>query len=54
MTDLPQPVQTRHEVHLQEQRTERKAEDQKLIKLKARLLAKIQQQQQPSLLARAS
>jgi hypothetical protein len=55
MTDhLTEPVQTRHEVHLQRRRTERKAEDHKLIKLKARLVAKIQQEQEPSLRARAN
>jgi len=36
MTDQIQPIQTRHEVHLQKRRTERKVEDRKLVKLMAR------------------
>jgi len=54
MKHISQPIQARHEIQLQELRLERTSEDRNLIKLKARLLAKILQQQQPSLLARAS
>ena len=44
----------RHEIEIHGRRTERNAEDRKLILLKARLLDAIRQQQQPSLLARSN
>jgi len=50
-----QPLPARHEVDLQARRFERKTEDFRLAKLKARLLAKVHpQKQQPSLMPRAS
>ena len=47
-------VETERELFQRTRRTERKADDHKLIKLKARLVARIQQEQEPSLHARAS
>jgi hypothetical protein len=53
VTHLSEPVRKKHEILLQERRLERETEDRKLMKLKVRLQAKIQQQQQPPLLALA-
>ena len=47
------PVQSKHEVHLQEQRLERQSEDLRLERLKSRLEAKVFAHQ-PVLIARAS
>jgi hypothetical protein len=48
------PISARHEADLQERRLERKAEDCKLDKLKARLSMKVREQQKQRPLARAS
>jgi hypothetical protein len=50
----PQPIQKRHEVDLQQRRIERQSEDLRLERLKARLQAKVSEQQQTELIARAS
>jgi hypothetical protein len=47
-------LQQRHEVDLQQRRLERQSEDLRLERLKARLEAKVYEQQQPELIARAS
>ena len=51
---LSKPFPPRHEVDLQQRRLERESEDRRLEILKAKLQAKIYEQQQPALLAQAS